>query len=238
MTPCRYIGCAVIVVFAAMAVSSPAALATELTGKVVLSGEAAADVVISIESLTVDGEHDGTVFVLDHRGLNFVPHVLVVRTGTAVRFENSDGMPCRIYSISPAGVFVLRRHDGKPMTVTFDRPGIVEVRCADHGQIHAYIVVKENPYFALTDPTGRYKISKVPPGRYTLQAWYEGMVVKKKTIRVGANNLTIDWKVSRPQRKPQRAQVPDSVSRADAWPAGPPSHFSFSELSKLLRSRP
>ncbi len=237
MTGKRHLEFAVFALAVSLALSTMAS-ASEITGNVVLSGEAAADVVISIEGLAVEGGNDGTVLVLDHRGLNFVPHVLVVRAGTAVRFENSDGMPCRIYSISPAGVFVLRRHDGKPMTVTFDRPGIVEVRCADHGQIYAYIVVKENPYFALTDPKGRYQVSKVPPGRYTLQAWYEGMVVKKKTIRVGADNLTIDWKVSRPQRKAQRAPALSSILRTEGLPTGLPASLSFSELSKPLRSRP
>jgi hypothetical protein len=81
--------------FTALLTLSRAAPATDLVGKVVLSGEAMADVVISTEGLKLEGPRDPTVYVIGHRNLNFVPHVLVVRVGAAVRFENSDGMPCR-----------------------------------------------------------------------------------------------------------------------------------------------
>lgn len=188
----------------------------EITGKVVLSGATLANVVVSIEGLKAGGPGDSQVFIVDHRDLDFVPHVLVVRAGSTVEFKNSDGMPCRVYSISPAGAFVLRRREGQPMTVTFDRPGVVEVRCADHGRIYAYIVVKENPYFALTDPQGRYDISSVPPGEYTLQAWYENQVVKSRTIKVRGERVTADFNAPRPQgRQPGRTLdgngVPDRI---------------------------
>ncbi len=177
------------------------ASAADIAGKVVLSGKPAGEVVVSIEGLRVEGAAEPIVYVIDHRNLNFVPHVLVVRVGSTVQFKNSDGMPCRIYSISPAGVFVLGRQDGKPMTVTFDRTGVIEVRCADHGRIYAYVVIKENSFFALTDGKGLYEISNVPPGRYTLQVWYEGAVAKSRTITVGTKRLHVDFRASRPQTK-------------------------------------
>ncbi len=186
--------------------------AAEIAGEVLLSGEPVTDVVISIEGLRLEGLPDGKVYVLDHRDLNFVPHVLVVRAGSTVQFQNSDGMPCLIYSISPAGHFVLRRQDGKPLTVTFDEPGLIEIRCSEHRQIYAYVVIKHNPYFALTGPKGQYKISNVPSGRYTLQAWYEGQVVEGKQIEVGTEKLTIDFQATRPQPKVQTGQAPDGNS--------------------------
>lgn len=206
----RLLGCAVIVLGALLA--SSATSAAEVAGKVVLSGKPAGEVVVSIEGLKVEGAPEPVVYVIDHRNLDFVPHVLVVRAGSAVQFKNSDGMPCRIYSISPAGVFVLGLQDGKPMTVTFDRPGVIEVRCADHGRIYAYVVIKENSLFALSDHKGRYEISNVPPGRYALQIWSEGAVVESKTITVGAKNLTVDFRASRPQPKTREEKVLDPVA--------------------------
>ncbi len=193
-----------------MIAATPTALAAQIVGKVVLSGKPGADAVISIEGLQVSGPAEQTVDVIDHRNLNFTPHVLVVRAGSTVQFKNSDGMPCRIYSISPAGVFVLGRQDGKPMTLTFDRPGVIEVRCADHGRIYAYIIVKENPYFAVTDPKGRFKIATVPPGHYTLQAWYEGQVVGRRNIVVGNTELKVNFKAARPQA--QTREVPTALA--------------------------
>ncbi len=185
-----------------------AAPGAEITGKVVLSGEPAADAVISVEGLNTDGSLDSAVHVVDHRDLDFVPHIVVARTGATVLFKNSDGMPCRLYSISPAGTFVMRRQEGKPMTIPLNRPGVIQLRCADHDRIHAYIVIKENPYFGVTDSKGEYKISGMPAGRHTLQLWYEGRVIKTKAVKVGDGKLSVDFQGS--QRK----------MRADAAPAG------------------
>lgn len=208
---------AVCFLFSVGALFSPAASAGEISGAVTLSGKTLEGIVVSIEGVQVEGQAQSAVYTLDHKNLELTPHVLVVRVGTTVRFENSDGMPCRIYSISSAGIFVLRSIDGKPATVTFDRPGVVEVRCADHARIHAYIVVKENSYFAVADPKGRYQISNVPPGEYTLQVWYEGTVLKRKPIRVGGKNLTINLKAALPQhiRRDEHAVAPASLPSSD-----------------------
>ncbi|MFQ5722874.1 MAG: carboxypeptidase regulatory-like domain-containing protein [Terriglobia bacterium] len=194
----RRYGCAS-VVFAAALVSSLSASAADIVGKVLLSGEPAADIVVSVEDLKLEEPPEDLVYVVDHRGLTFVPHVLVVRVGSTVEFKNSDGMPCRFYSVSLAGIFVLRPRKDHPMAVTFDRPGVVVVRCAEHSRLYAYIVIKENPYFAVTDSNGQYRIPKVPPGRYTLQAWYEGTVIKRKAIQVEKRRLRVDFRTARPR---------------------------------------
>ncbi len=207
----KHLCLATLALAAFLAFSAPAR-AAEVTGKVVLSGAPTAEVVVSIEGLKLEGATDQAVHIIDHRNLNFVPHVLVVRAGSTVQFKNSDGMPCRIYSISLAGVFVLGRQDGKPMTVTFDRPGVIEVRCADHGRIYAYVIVKENPHFALTDPKGRYQILNVPPGRYTLQIWYEGAAVESRTIIVGTKRLNVDFRATWPQARAQDGKGVDPTA--------------------------
>lgn len=210
---------------------SPAASASDLVGTVVFSGRPAAHVVISIEELKQREPSGAKVYVIDHHDLNFVPHVLVVPEGATVEFKNSDGMPCVIYSVSPTGMFVLRRQDGKPMTVTFSRSGVVEIRCSEHRRIYAYVVVKENPFFALTDSQGKYKISGVPPGRHTLLAWYEGKEIERKSIEVGSKKLTVDFQASRPEPEPRAAQLPDG----DSVPAGRFIGFLSSDPLEVIR---
>lgn len=199
------------IALATLVAGGSTAVPSEIAGQVTLSGEPAADVVLSIEHLRSPGDRRAET-VLDHRDLAFAPHVIVVQTGGKVRFENSDGMPCQIYSISGARSFVLHPRPGAPATVTFDRPGTVPVRCAQHSRLLAHILVKENPYFAITDGAGTYRIVNVPPGRYTLQAAYEGHVIDTRTVEVGSGHTQADVAVDRPDPRPpnQSGAPPDT----------------------------
>ena len=196
----------------------PAAPASEVSGTVLLSGKATASVVVSIEDVQAAGQLKAAVYSIDHKNLDFIPHILVVRAGTTVEFKNSDGMPCRIFSISPAGIFVLPRQDARPAKVTFDRPGVIEIRCADHPHIRAFLIVKENPYFAMTDAEGRFHISNLPPGRYRLQVWYEGVTVKNKTINARGEKTVVNIRASRPRNDTQALLALDPARPATAAP--------------------
>jgi hypothetical protein len=66
--------------------------------------------------------------------------------------------------------------------------GIVEVRCAQHPWSRAYIATFDHPYFAVTEKDGKFKIDSLPPGKYTVNVWHEGM--KKplsQQVQVDAN---------------------------------------------------
>ena len=53
------------------------------------------------------------------------------------------------------------------------KAGLVRVECDAHGWMLAWIYVAENPYYAVTSKDGRFTITDVPPGSYTLVAWQE-----------------------------------------------------------------
>jgi hypothetical protein len=67
-------------------------------------------------------------------------------------------------------------------------PGIVEVRCAQHSWTHAFIAVFDHPYYAVTERDGAFKIDSLPPGKYTVNVWHEGMKEPlKQAVQVDAN---------------------------------------------------
>lgn len=43
----------------------------------------------------------------------------------------------------------------------------------------AYVVVVEHPYYAGTDAAGRFELTDIPPGTYTLKLWHEGVAVAR-----------------------------------------------------------
>jgi len=53
--------------------------------------------------------------------------------------------------------------------------------------MHCIVLVLENPYFAVTDEDGNYKISDVPPGTYKLKVWHERLPASEREIVVPTN---------------------------------------------------
>jgi plastocyanin len=120
---------------------------------------------------------------MDQRNETFVPHVLAITVGTTVDFPNSDKTYHNVVSLRGPRPFDLGRYAaGRSRSVRFDRPGIVRVFCEIHSHMSAFILVFNHRYFAVTSADGRYQISGVPPGRYTLLAWNEGSVRESRSV--------------------------------------------------------
>ena len=109
---------------------------------------------------------------IDQKNMTFIPHVLPVTVGSTVEFRNSDDVMHNAFSNSAAKQFDLGMFGrGESRSVTFDKPGVVEVRCNVHPTMHAFILVLENNYFAKPDARGIYQITGIPKGRFELRAW-------------------------------------------------------------------
>jgi plastocyanin len=114
--------------------------------------------------------------IMNQRNETFVPHVLAIMTGTTVDFPNNDKIYHNVFSLSKTRSFDLGRYAvGQSKPVRFDQPGIVRVFCDIHSHMNAFILVFSHPFFAVTDPEGRYHIDNVPAGEYAVIAWNEGV---------------------------------------------------------------
>lgn len=130
----------------------------------------------------------GPAAVLDQRDQAFLPYVLAVTVGTTVEFPNNDRTFHNVFSLSKPRRFDLGRYPrGQSRSVRFDRPGIVRVFCEIHSHMNAFVLVFAHPYFATTDPEGRYRIERVPPGEYQLSVWNDGQVRETRALRVPAD---------------------------------------------------
>lgn len=107
-------------------------------------------------------------------GETFIPHVLPVLVGSTVEFPNLDPIFHNVFSLSKTKTFDLGRYPkGETRSVTFDKAGVVPVFCHLHSDMSAVVLVLETPLFTIPQPDGRYRISRVPGGRYRLVAWHE-----------------------------------------------------------------
>ena len=122
---------------------------------------------------------------LNQRDMMFRPLVLPVIAGTTVDFPNNDDLYHNVFSYSQPREFDLGRYpQGHMKSVKFDKPGIVKVYCDIHSYMYATIVVLKNPYFAVPDNDGTYRIDNVPAGTYILSFWYGRNLVESKTITI------------------------------------------------------
>jgi len=126
-------------------------------------------------------------FELVQLGETFIPHILPIVKGSTVRFPNQDPIFHNVFSLSGAKSFDLGRYPkGDSRSVTFEEAGIVPVFCHLHSDMSAIILVLENPFFAVPDPDGRYRIGDIPPGSYTLVAWHERSEKVEYQVEVAA----------------------------------------------------
>lgn len=133
---------------------------------------------------------------MDQRNESFVPHVLAITTGSTVDFLNNDRTYHNVFSLSKVKRFDLGRYAaGKSKPVRFDRPGIVRVFCEIHSHMSAFILVFSHRYFAVTGADGRYQVESVPPGRYTVIAWNEGVERDSRSVAVpgDGNSVELDF---------------------------------------------
>jgi hypothetical protein len=75
---------------------------------------------------------------------------------------------------------------GVTKTVTFDALGEVPLLCNVHAEMAGFIIVLQNPYYAVTDKAGNFEIKGVPPGTYTLKFWHEKLKETSQSVTVAA----------------------------------------------------
>src|SRR5688500_11857702 len=150
---------------------------------------------------------------MDQVARGFVPHVLPVEVGTAVRFPNRDDIKHHVYSLSPAKKFELKLTSGTPPhPVVFDKPGEVVIGCGIHDWMVAHVFVVSSPYFARTSG-GRAVLREVPLSAREVRVWHPrmrgateatGQTVTLGTGAPGRVTFTLplkpEWKLPRMQR--------------------------------------
>jgi plastocyanin len=128
---------------------------------------------------------------IDQKGCRYVPHVVGVMVGQPVRFTNSDPTMHNIHMLpTVAGnqaVDISQPPGHGQDERTFHEPELmIPVRCNNHPWMQAFINVAANPFYAVSDASGRFVIKGLPPGTYTLVADQENLGQKIATVTVGS----------------------------------------------------
>ena len=176
------------------------ARAGDVRGKVVLAnGPSNANAVIYIETVDSAFSPPDTDAVMNQKHLAYLPEVLPVLAGTTVKFLNSDDVLHDVFTPSQcAGGFNLGSFPpGESKTHVFRKAGCFAlILCDIHPEMQAWIVVLQNPYFAVSDREGNYVIRGIPAGTYTLRAWFGYYKSESARIVVPQNgNVNMDFQL-------------------------------------------
>ena len=176
---------------------------TSITGTVKVTGLAtSADVVVYIQEAPGTFPPPGKPVAMDQLKMQFIPRVLPVVAGTTVKFLNSDPTPHNVFSPDNEKYNLGTWPKGQSRDYAFTKcaktPCVYTQLCRVHPEMEGYVVVLQNPYFAVTDKEGRYEIGNVPPGSYTLAVWHTRAKAQPKPVTVDASKpATVDFALAR-----------------------------------------
>src|SRR3954471_21301424 len=159
---------------------------------VVGAGGALKNVIVRItKGITGNYEPPMTNVTLDQTQCMYRPRVAVLMAGQSLLVRNSDQTLHNVHTYKGAStLFNQAEVPGLPaIAKTFkDSTGeILKFKCDVHPWMTAYVAVMGHPFFAATGADGSFEIPKVPPGKYTLEAWHERYGTKTTEITVTAN---------------------------------------------------
>lgn len=139
--------------------------------------------------------------VLDNKGCRFEPHAVVLRTSQTLQVSNSDTVAhnTNLTLTKNPGFNQIVPNDS-PLSMTFQKVESYPspAACNIHPWMKAYVLIRDNPYMAVSGADGSFEIANIPAGKHEFIFWHEakgnmkGLEVSgEKTSNRGRAELTI-----------------------------------------------
>lgn len=138
--------------------------------------------------------------ILDQQGCMYHPRVAAARVGQKVTFVNSDMIFHNVRSVTKENekFNVPMPKKDQRITKVFTKPELfLQAKCSVHPWMGAFVAVMDHPWYAVTNAKGEFQLPKLPPGKYTLQAWHEVFGTQTQEIEVhapGVPDVTFTFK--------------------------------------------
>ena len=118
---------------------------------------------------------------LDQKHCRYEPHVLLVPQHALLQMKSSDATLHTIHMDGAASYNLPFPFPNQTISRDMQSPGLVNLKCnGGHVWMNAEMFVAPHPYYAVTDDSGKFVLTNVPPGQYVLVAWHEGWSVERQ----------------------------------------------------------
>jgi len=144
---------------------------------------------------------DAEPVVVDNKGCRFEPHAIVLRTGQTLEIRNSDPVAHNTnLTVLKNLAFNQIVPNDSPLTKTFEKRESYpsSFACNIHTWMKGYVLIRDNPYMAVTAADGNFEIANLPAGEHEFIFWHEAKGNMKnlafeggKTSKKGRAKLTI-----------------------------------------------
>jgi plastocyanin len=137
----------------------------------------------------------------DQKGCDYTPHVLAFPAGSTVEILNSDGILHNVHVMGKENPEANRAQPKfqKKIEWKVEKPEWpIAVKCDAHPWMHAYWMSMDQPYYAVTDADGTFKITDLPPGDYDVEVWQSELGKKTEKVSIKPKEDTkVDWTMSK-----------------------------------------
>ncbi|MGA2020282.1 MAG: carboxypeptidase-like regulatory domain-containing protein [Candidatus Sulfotelmatobacter sp.] len=112
---------------------------------------------------------------LDQKHCHYIPHILLVPQNAELQMQSSDATLHTVHMDGAATYNLPFPFTNQIASRNMPALGLVNLRCnGGHVWMNAEMMVVSHPYYAVTDESGRFEFTSVPPGTYQIVAWHEG----------------------------------------------------------------
>jgi len=125
--------------------------------------------------------------IVDQNTCMYRPRVQGIVVGQPVHIKNSDMTLHNVHGYKGAStLFNQAQLPGQPPMIKLftDADQMAKLKCDVHPWMTGWVLVSSHPFFAVTGDDGSFKISGVPAGSYTVEAWHERYGTKTAELTV------------------------------------------------------
>ena len=110
------------------------------------------------------------------RNGRFVPRMTLLRTDQPLAQFNEDATThvpnIQLLKNPPPGYLIPK---GDPVVIRYRHEEHLPcpIRCSVQRGMRGYVLIRKDPYMAVTDQHGRFRVLKLPPGEHTFRFWHD-----------------------------------------------------------------
>lgn len=137
---------------------------------------------------------------LDNKFCRYAPHCAVLRTSQTLLLKNTDAVAHNVKGdpFKNGSFNILIPPNGEvPKNFTLGETLPATVGCNIHPWMSGYVLIREDPYMAVSAADGTFEIKNVPVGEVEFQLWQEkvgyldGVMVQGKAAKKGRVKINI-----------------------------------------------